>query len=74
MAKHANNETPNAWITSPATRRYIYAVATALMALLIGNGIVTAAESSLWLGVIEALLGLAGGGATALAAANVPRR
>lgn len=73
MAKHASNETPNRGITNPLVRRYIYSIVSALMALLVGYGIVTATESELWLGVGQAVLGLATGGATALAAANTPR-
>lgn len=72
MGKHAANETPNKGIASPIIRRYIYSVVTALMALLVGYGIVTAAESQLWLGLGQAVLGLATGGATALAAVNTP--
>lgn len=67
------DRTPNRWITSPATRLYLYGIGAALLGLLGGYGLIDAAQSDLWRGVLEALLGIGGGAALTLAAANVPR-
>lgn len=73
MGKHIDpTQTPNRWITSPQLRNYLYHVATAGLALLTGAGVVEAVNGELWLGLIGAVLGLAGGAATELAAANTP--
>ena len=69
MGKHAiTPTTPNRWIPSPAARRWLYGIAAALGALLVGYGIMTASESGLWLALAGAILG----GVDALAFANTP--
>lgn len=59
------------WIKNPATRRYLYGVATAVVPLLVGLGVVGADDGTLWLAVVGAILGM---GATSLAAVNTPGR
>lgn len=56
-------------ITSPATRRYIYGVAVAVVPLLVGLGIVEDGTAGLALQVVGALLAM---GTAGLAAANTP--
>lgn len=52
----------------PATRRWIYNVATALYPILVVLGIARAADGGLWLALVAAVLGA---GTTQLAADNV---
>lgn len=59
------------WIKNPATRRYLYGVATAVVPLLVGLGVVGADDGILWLAVVGAILGM---GATSLAAVNTPTK
>ena len=59
------------WIKNPATRRYLYGIATAVVPLLVGLGVVGADDGILWLAVVGAILGM---GATSLAAVNTPGR
>lgn len=61
--------TPNRWIPSPAARLWMYGVAVAVAALLIGYGILTIEQGGLWLAVVGAILGTG----NAVAARNVPR-
>jgi hypothetical protein len=44
---------------SPTTRRYMYRVANAGLAVAVGYGAITGNESMLWLLLVNALLGLA---------------
>ncbi len=61
--------TPNRWVPSPEVRLWMYGVAVAVAALLIGYGILTIEQGGLWLAVIGAILGTG----NAVAARNVPR-
>lgn len=61
--------TPNRWIPSTAARLWLYGVAVAVAALLIGYGVMTIEQGGLWLALIGALLGTG----NAVAARNVPR-
>lgn len=62
-------QTPNRWVPSPEVRLWMYGVAVAVAALLIGYGILTIEQGGLWLAVIGAILGTG----NAVAARNVPR-
>ena len=64
-----NNETPNRWIASKSARLWLYGVAVAVAALLVGYGILTVEHGGLWLSVVGALLGLG----NAVAGRNVPK-
>lgn len=44
---------------SPATRRWMYRVANAGLAVAVGYGVLNGEESMLWLLLVNALLGLA---------------
>ena len=61
--------TPNRWVPSPAVRLWLYGILTALAALGVGYGIVTAEQSGLWLALGSALLGAG----NLIAAGNTPR-
>ena len=61
--------TPNRWVPSPAARLWLYGIAVAVAALLVGYGILTIEQGGLWLAVIGAILGTS----NAVAARNVPR-
>lgn len=50
------------------TRAWLYRVASAVIVLAAGYGLLTGSESALWLGLAAAVLG------TGTAAANTPRR
>ena len=63
-------ETPNRWITKPATRLWMYSILVALAGLATGYGIITAAQGGLWLSLGAAVLGVG----NLLAAANTPKR
>lgn len=62
-------QTPNKWVPSPAVRLWLYGIAVALAALLIGYGILTVEQGGLWLALFGAILGTG----NAVAARNVPR-
>ena len=64
-----NNQTPNRWIPSREARLWLYGVAVAVAAVLVGYGVVTIEQGGLWLALIGALLGVG----NAVAARNVPR-
>lgn len=59
-----------ATVTSPKARLWLYTVATAVLAILVGYGIVEADKVPLWLGLIAALGALGNG----TAAANIHRQ
>ncbi|MGV0793004.1 phage holin [Mycolicibacterium sp. XJ1819] len=59
-------------ITSPKARLYLYTVATAGLAVLVGYGIVEADKVPLWLGFLAALGALGNG--TAAVAVHQQRR
>jgi hypothetical protein len=67
--KHAA-ETPNRIIPSPAARAWIYRIITALAAIAVIYGLVTPEQSTAWLEVAGAALGIISSG---LALANTPR-
>jgi predicted cobalt transporter CbtA len=60
--------TPNRWVPSPAVRRWLYGIAAAVAALLIGYGVLTIDQAGLWLALAGAVLL----GAPLLAGANTP--
>lgn len=62
-------QTPNKWVPSPDARLWLYGIAVALAALLIGYGILTVEQGGLWLALFGAILGTG----NAVAARNVPR-
>lgn len=64
-----NNDTPNKWIPSRAVRLWLYGIAVAVAALLIGYGFLTVEQGGLWLVLLASILGVA----PAVAARNVPR-
>lgn len=64
-----NNTTPNKWIPSRAVRLWLYGVAVAAAAVLVGYGVLTVEQGGLWLALGGALLGVS----NAVAARNVPR-
>lgn len=66
------NDAPNvgAWIRDPATRAWAYAVAGAVLVLLVTLGIITDTVAGNVLAIVGALLGTGG---LALANRNVPR-
>lgn len=63
-------ETPNKWIPRPAVRAWLYGIAIAVGALLVGYGALTAEQGGLWLALVGAILG----GTNAVATKNLPRR
>ena len=64
-----NNDTPNRWIPSKAARLWLYGVAVAAAALLVGYGLLTAEHGGLWLALVGSVLGLG----NAVAGRNVPK-
>lgn len=58
---------PNRWIPRPEVRAWIYGIAVAGAALLVGYGVLTIEQGGLWLAVIGAVLGTS----NLLAARNV---
>ncbi len=62
-------QTPNKWVPSPSARLWLYGIAVAVAALLIGYGILTVEQGGLWLALFGAILGTG----NAVAARNVPR-
>lgn len=62
-------QTPNKWVPSPGVRLWLYGIAVALAALLVGYGILTIEQGGLWLALFGAILGTG----NAVAARNVPR-
>lgn len=55
-------------IPNPTVRKWMYGVGLAVVAVLIGYGIVTAEQGNLWISLITALLGFNG----VLSVANTP--
>ena len=58
---------PARLIADPATRRWLYGIAVAVVPLLVIYGVVAESDAALWIGLAGAVLG---SGAPALAAAN----
>lgn len=61
--------TPNAVISSPLVRKYIYLAVAAIVAGLIVFGLITEEQVQQWVQLTVALVGL---GASVLAAVNTP--
>jgi hypothetical protein len=60
---------PDRWIPSRAVRLWLYGIAAATAAVLIGYGILTIEQGGLWLVLVSAVLGVG----NLLAAGNVPK-
>lgn len=52
-------------LTDPKTRLYLYGIATALLAILVGYGVIEADKVPLWLGLFAAV-GMIGNGTAAV--------
>ncbi|MDO5662860.1 MAG: hypothetical protein Q4G40_09205 [Brachybacterium sp.] len=61
--------TPNRIIADPKTRRWLYAIAVAVVPILIVAGVIAEDHGGLWLTLVGAVLAVP---APALAAANTP--
>lgn len=66
-----NDITPNKWIKNPANRKYIYGVAAAIGAALVGYQVITQDQLELWLNIAANLLLI--GGST-LGFVNTPEK
>ena len=62
--------TPNAIITSPKTRKYVYRCLSALMLAAVFYRLVTAEEAAMWVAIAAVFLGVGG---LELAASNTPK-
>ncbi|WP_293785158.1 hypothetical protein [uncultured Aeromicrobium sp.] len=47
------------YLTKPTVRRYLYRVGLAVIALLVGYGVITEQHALLWVALLAPLLGLA---------------
>lgn len=56
---------------TPETRKWLYGIATAVLVVLGGYGIVSAEEQGNYATLVAAVLNIGGAGVTALAARNV---
>lgn len=63
--KHAATPQPIAWLT-PAVRRWLYGIATALVPILVIYGVIESETAPMWIALVASMLG------TGTALAHVP--